>query len=503
MSEQLPAFIIVAPLIGACLIFIAGFTRRGLCYPLAMVSMVVALGSSIGVLHQVLVDGPLIYKLGGWDPPWGIVYNVDALNALVLAVVAAVALVNLVASRQFIDAQPFYRIGAFYALYILAVTGLMGMVITGDVFNLYVLLEIASLTGYALVAMGDDRAPLSALNYVLVGTIGASFYLLGVGFLYAMTGSLNMVDIAQRLPGLYGSTAVFAAFVMIMVGIWFKAAFFPLHSWLPNAYTYAPPPSAGLLAPLMTKVMIYVMIRMMLTVFTPAYSFSFGLLNQVVVWLAVIAIVAGAIMALAAKDFKRLLAYIIVSEVGYMVGGAWLGNRLGMTGSMLHLVNDAAMTLCVFLAAAALSFRLKDTKLTSFQGLFKTMPFTMGALVIGGLSIIGVPPTCGFFSKWYLISAGIQAGAWGYIAALLFSSLVNLILFFKIFEIAYFEPFSAHGHGHDNGGHGQVSALAVREAPAQVVVPLVVTAIGLVVLGLYSKELVAGVIDLGLPLGLK
>jgi multicomponent Na+:H+ antiporter subunit D len=503
MSQQLPALLIIAPLIGACLIFIAGWTRRALCYPLAMASLVVALGSAIGVLHQVLLSGPLIYRLGGWDPPWGIAYSVDALNALVLVVVSAVALINLVASRPAIDAQPFYRIGAFYSLYILSVTGMMGMVITGDVFNLYVLLEIASLTGYALVGMGEDRAPLSALNYVLLGTIGASFYLLGVGFLYAMTGTLNMADIALRLPALYGSTAVFAAFVMIMVGIWLKAAFFPLHSWLPNAYTYASSPASGLLAPLMTKVMIYVMIRMMLTVFTPAYSFSFALLNQVVVWLAVIAIVAGAVMALAAKDFKRMLTYIIVSEVGYMVGGAWLGNRLGMTGSMLHLVNDAAMTLCVFLVAAAFASRLKDTKLKSLKGLFKTMPFTMGALVLGGLSIIGVPPTCGFFSKWYLISAGIQAGAWGYIAALLFSSLVNLVLFFRVFEIAYFEPFSAHGHGHDNGGHGQAAATAIREAPAQVVVPLIITAVGLIALGLYSKELVSGVIALGLPPGLR
>lgn len=499
MNHQLPALVVAAPLIAALLIFMAGWVRRGLCFPLAGAALVVSLLSALGMLSQVLTQGPLHYRLGGWEAPWGIAYDVDAVNALVLSVVAAVALVNLVAARVSLEAEPPHRVGALYALYVLSVTGMLGMVVTGDVFNLYVLLEITSLSGYALVSMGDDRAPLAALNYVFLGTIGASFYLLGVGFLYTVTGSLNMADIARLLPALYGSKAVLAAFVMIMVGLWFKAAFFPLHSWLPGAYSFAPPAVAGLLAPLMTKVMIYVMIRLMLSVFTPAYSFALATLNQAVVWLAVLAIVAGALLSLAARDFRRMLTYIIVGEVGYMVGGAWLGTRLGLTGSLLHLVNDAAMTLCVFLAAAAFTYRYKGESLHSLRGLFRRMPWTMGALVIGGLSIIGVPPTCGFFSKWYLLSAGIQAGQWGYVAALLFSSLVNLVLFFRVFEIAYFEPFHDHHHGEP-----APSAAAVRnEAPALIVLPLLFTAVGLIALGLYSGELASGVIALGLPTGLR
>jgi multicomponent Na+:H+ antiporter subunit D len=223
-----------------------------------------------------------------------------------------------------------------------------------------------------------------------------------------------------------------------------------------------------------------------------------------VVWLAVIAIVAGAVLALAAKDLKRMLTYIIVSEVGYMVGGAWLGNAAGFTGAVLHLINDAVMTLCLFLAAGAIARRTGGTGFSRLRGLFATMPFTMAGLVVGGLAIIGVPPTCGFFSKWYLISAGIQAGQWGYVAALVFSSLVAVVLFFRVFEIALFEPLSEAGHDH-GGGHGGGrghAAAAMHEAPLSLVAPLMVAAAGVIALGLFTGPLVGGVIRLAKPLGL-
>ncbi len=259
-------------------------------------------------------------------------------------VVSVVALLNLVATKKSVEGEfPKKKTGPFYTLYVLLVTGLLGMVVTGDAFNLYVLLEIASLTGYALIAMGEDRAPLASLNYVYMGTIGACFYLLGVGYLYIVTGSLNMADIATILPSLYHSKAVLAAFIICMVGIWLKMAFFPLHAWLPNAYTYAPSAVSSLIAPLVTKVMIYVMIRVIFSVFTPKFSFEVIGVSNPIVWLAVIAIVMGAIFALAERNLKKMLTYVIISEVGYMVGGIWLGNRIGMTGAILHIVNDSSI----------------------------------------------------------------------------------------------------------------------------------------------------------------
>jgi multicomponent Na+:H+ antiporter subunit D len=177
-----------------------------------------------------------------------------------------------------------------------------------------------------------------------------------------------------------------------------------------------------------------------------------------------------------------------------------LGNRLGISGAILHIVNDAAMTLCVFLAAAALIARTGSDAIDDMQGLFKKMPVTMAVFVIAGLSIIGVPPTCGFFSKWYLISGAMAAGQYGFVAALLLSSLINLVLFFRIFEIAYFEPFDTH-HAEHPTGHGRVLSV-VQEAPLETLVPLVATAALLFALGIYAGDIVSLIIDKAIPVGI-
>ena len=440
------------------------------------------------------------YHLAGWAPPVGIAYRVDHLNALVLVAVAAVAFMNLLGTRPLVEEAFGDRLGPFYTLYILLVAGLMGIVVTGDAFNLYVLLEIAALTGYALVGMGTGRAPLSSLNYIFMGTVGASFYLLGVGYLYLVTGTLNMADLAVRLPALYPSKVVVSAFILCLAGLCIKMGFFPLHAWLPNAYSHAPDPVSSLVAPLMTKVMIYVMIRVMLFVFTPTFAFDLMTISEPMVWLAIVAIVTGSVLALSTRRLKRMLTYIVVAEVGYMVGGFWLGNRLGISGAILHIVNDAIMTFCVFLAASAIIYKVGSDAIDDMQGLFKKMPVTMGVFVVAGLSIMGAPPTCGFFSKWYLISGAIAAGQYGFMAALILSSLINVVLFFRIFEIAYFEPFDAH-HGDHHAGHGPFVS-EVQEAPLEMLATLVVTAALLIALGIYAGDIVSLIIDHAIPVGI-
>ncbi len=494
MSEHYPALLVIVPLLASLLISMAGWLRPVLCFPMALVSLGGSALVSLGLLAEVMSSGDVSYRLGGWAPPWGIYYAVDHLNVLVLVLVAVVGFVNLIAARPTVKRDFPEKAGPFYTLYVLFVTGLLGMVVTGDAFNLYVLLEIAAITGYALIAMGEDRAPLSALNYIFMGTIGACFYLLGVGYLYIITGSLNMLDISRLLPALFESKVVTVAFVIVMVGIWLKMGFFPLHTWLPNAYTHAPSPVSSLVAPLMTKVMVYIMIRMVVTVFTVDYAFKIMGLNNAVVWLAVIAIVAGSLLALAEKDVKRMLTFVVVAEVGYMVGGFWLGNRAGITGSILHIVNDALMTLCLFLAVGNIVYVKQSSRLESMSALFRTMPWTMTGLVIGALAIIGVPPTCGFFSKWYLLLGAVQAGHYGFLAALIFSSLVSVVLFFRIFEIGFFEPTgTSHGTGHDE--HESV----VHEAPLGMLAPLWVTALSLILVGLCTGEIVGRVISHAVP----
>lgn len=499
LVAQYPALIVVLPLLCACLIGAASWRKPFLCFPLALAGLAGAFGSAVGLMLEVARTGEVVYKLGGWDPPMGIVYVIDRFNGLVLAVVAFAALMNLISARPEIERAHPHKLGPFYALYLLATVGMMGIVITGDAFNLYVLLEIAALSGYALIAMGDNRAPLASLNYLFMGTIGATFYLLGVGLLYVRTGTLNMADLAVRLQPLAESPALMIAFLVILLGVLMKMALFPLHGWLPGAYTHAPSAGSALMAPLATKVMIYVMIRLMISVFGLEYVFERLHLDSFLVHLATLAIVAGAVMALAQTDFKKCLTYIIVAEVGYMVGGTFLGNRLGLTGAILHLVNDALMTLCLFMAVSNLVRMTGRRTLDSLDSAFAKMPFTMAGLVVGALAVIGVPPTCGFFSKWYLLLGGIRAGQWGFVAALILASLISAVIFFRIFEAALFSPDSkGHGQGHEpDDHHGPVMA----EAPVSMVVSLIVVAASLILFGLGTNLIVSGMIEPVIPAG--
>ena len=492
--EQYPVLIVIIPLLSAFVVNILGGLDKRLCYPATVVALAGSLAAAVATLCRVASQGVIHYRLGGWAPPFGIEYVVDHLNALVLVVVIGVAFVAAIASKRSVEEEFPHKTPQFYTLFILLTTGLLGMTITGDAFNLYVLMEISALTNYALIAMGGKRALMASFNYVVIGTIGACFYLLGVGHLYMMTGSLNMADILTILPGLYGTNAILVAAILMLMGAWIKMAFFPMHGWLPNAYTYAPSATSSLVAPLMTKVSVYIMIRVMFSVLGATYVFTVLPIKELVVWLATAAIVGGSLFALAQKDFKRMLTYLIVAEVGYMVGGAWLATANGITGAILHIVNDAVMTLCLFLFSAIVVYKTKGHQLTNLQGLFKKMPITMAAFAVGALSMIGVPPTAGFFSKWYLILGGIDAGQWQFVVALLFSSLVNAVLFFRIFEIAYFEPQSdAHGHS---------EPVVIDEAPLSMLLPLVVVAITIILLGLYSGEIVTTFIQHAVPAGI-
>jgi multicomponent Na+:H+ antiporter subunit D len=493
--KQAPALIIVIPLLSALLINMIGLVRQRYCYPLAILGILGSFIASIITLIRVMENGAINYRLGGWQPPFGIEYAIDHFNGLVLVTVSFVSMLAVIFSKESIKQELPEKIPQFYTLFVLLVAGLLGMTLTGDAFNLYVLLEISALTGYALIAIGDNKALVASFNYVILGTIGASFYLLGVGHLYIMTGSLNMADLLTILPRLYSLNAIFVALLLILVGTWIKMAFFPLHAWLPNAYTYAPSAAGCLVAPLVTKVSIYIMIRIMLSVFSPHYVYGIPGLSDTIVWMAVVAILSGSILALAQTDFKKMLTYLIVAEVGYMVGGAWLASSSGLTGAILHIVNDALMTLCLFIFAGVVIYKKGGQQLPDLAGLYKKMPVTMAAFTIGAMSMIGVPPTAGFFSKWYLILGAIDAGSYHFMVALLASSLVNAILFFRVIEIAYFEPKVDHHEGH-------AEAVAIDEAPLSMLLPLIIVALSLIVIGVYAGDIVTNFIQHSVPSGL-
>ena len=500
IAEQFPVLIVVTPLIFAFLVNIAGLWNRKLCFPLALIALSACLFFAGGILDAVVTQGtPIHYYLGGWNPPWGIAYFIDHLSAYIAMIVAAIAVLVAIYSKRSIEREiPENKIPQLYALFLLNVTGLLGITLTGDLFNLYVLLEIASFSAYALIAIGEEGAVIASFRYVVMGTIGACLYLLGVGIVYSMTGSLNMVDISGILPPLYHSRAVLLALTFFLIGIGIKMALYPLHAWLPDAYTRAPSAVSALLAPTMTKVGCYVFVRIMFFVFEPRFSIAYLPVTTILGWMAVIALIVGSIYAIAQDDLKRMLAYSTVAQIGYIVLGIALASKTGLIGSFLHILAEACTKGCLFLVAGAIMYKLGMRTIGEFRNLFWKMPFTMLAFVIAAFSMIGIPPTCGFFSKLYLILGAVEAKAWIFVAALLVSVFLNIAYFFNVIKRAFFEP-PEPASAPDGGVR---AAIAVDEAPVSMLIPIWIMAIAIVLLGIFSGKIITAILEYAVPMGL-
>jgi len=440
IKSNLPALQVVVPLLAAPLCVVLRHER--VAYSIALVVSWLALAIAIALLQQVVATGPISYELGGWAPPWGIEYKIDAVNAYVLLIVAAIGAVVITYAGPSIALEiEDGRRYLFYTCYLLCLTGLLGVTITGDAFNVFVFLEISSLSSYILISLGRDRnALVASYRYLIFGTIGATFYLIGIGLLYQVTGTLNIADLAARIEPLTASRTVRAAFAFIAVGLAMKAALFPLHIWLPNAYAYAPSVVSAFLAATATKVSIYLLIRVFLSIFGAGFAFGAMKLGLVLLPFAIAAMFVGSLVAIFQPDIKRMLAYSSVAQIGYMVLGIGIGTALGVSAGMLHLFNHALMKAALFLAMGCVFYRIGSVRLEAMAGLGKRMPWTMGAFVAGGLSLIGVPLTVGFVSKWYLILAALEKDWWWAVALILLSSLLAIAYVWRVVETAYFRP---------------------------------------------------------------
>jgi len=326
----------------------------------------------------------------------------------------------------------------------LILTGLLGVTITGDAFNVFVFLEISSLSSYILISAGPDRrALIASYRYLVFGTIGATFYLIGVGLLYQVTGTLNMADLAHRIQPLLENRTVHVAFAFMVVGLAMKAALFPLHIWLPNAYAYAPSVASAFLASTATKVSIYVLLRVFLTIFGVKFAIGDMGVSTALMPFAIAAMFVGSAVAIFQPDIKRMLAYSSVAQIGYMILGFGIATTLGVTGGILHLFNHALMKCTLFLAMGCVAYRTGSVNIETMEGLGRRMPWTMGAFVAGGLSIIGIPLTVGFVSKWYLVLAALERGWWWLAGLILLSSLLAIVYVWRVVEVAYLRPAPA------------------------------------------------------------
>ena len=463
-EPHLPILLVMTPIFGA---LFSTFLRRGvLAWLLALVVTLSLPLMSITLLMKVLETGqPIIYKIGNWDAPFGIVYKVDQLSAYVLCVISFIGAVILPYARRSIAAEIDEPAQSWYiTMYLLCLGGLLGIVITGDAFNAFVFLEVSSLSTYVLIALGRHRrALLASYQYLIMGTIGATFYIIGVGLLYLVTGTLNFDDLSHRLstavadPGMRNATLTALGF--IVVGLALKLALFPMHVWLPNAYAYAPSVATAFLAGTATKAAIYLLIRVTFSVFGTALSIEALPIPDLLMVLSLAAMFLASFSAVFENNAKRMLAYSSVAQVGYIMLGVALANQASMTGSLAHIANHAIMKTALFLALGAVFFRIGSVLYSDMAGIGRKMPLTMAAFAIAGIGLMGTPGTSGFISKWYLAIGAIDAGLYSVVFMIVASSLISVVYIGRITEVVWFrEPSPA--------------AATAKEAPLSMLIPL-------------------------------
>jgi multicomponent Na+:H+ antiporter subunit D len=489
--NELPV-LVALPVAGAVVALALG-TRRRLAAGVVTVTLLTTLGVALalGARAVGLAGGEATHVVGGFTAPYGIELGLDGVSALVVVLVPSAVLLVRAATRV-------TRPAPVGALSLLLVAGLGGVALARDVFTLYVFLEITGIAAYALVAVsGDGRAAVAALRYLLVGTIGATLYLLGVGYLYVATGTLNVADLASRLPPLYDSPLVFAAFALVVVGLGVKVALFPLHAWQPAVYSESPDDAAAMLAGLVSTVAAYALFRLVADVFTPAFLVSTPTVRSLALTAALVSVVAGSVLAVRQARVKRMLAYSSIAQFGLVVTAFLLFSETAAFGGVVHLLGHAVVKVGLFVAAGAIASRTGARTVEEYTGLAVRSPVHAVLFSVLALALVGVPPTVGFAGKWFIALGAVETGAWGVLAVVVASTLLTLAYVVRLIErmyspadeavtVARSAPSPVRGKATTDGGSvatpatGRVGELPLGDAR----VALAVTAVAAVGLGL-------------------
>jgi len=442
VSSNLPILLFLVPFVTGIAMPMLTAKRRSWCRPLAMAaqSLMVVLG--IVNLRTVLSEGSIEYALGGWAAPLGIAWIDDPLAAVMVLTVSIIALLTLIYSGV-VASSSLDKSMPYYTLILLLVSGLVGVVFAADLFNVFVFLEVAAISAYALVGAAGGSALVYAFRYLLLGSLGATLYLLGVAHLYAVTGTLNMADLAVRLPDLITSTAVVGGLIYIFLGLSIKMALIPLHGWLPDAYASAPGAVTPLLAGAVTKVSLVAWVRIEYSLIAPGIEVGHVPVLVLLEELGVIAALVGGALALIQTDLRRMFAYGGISHVGLILIGVSLGNPTGFAGGLFYLINDAFMQAALFMIAGAMVHYYGARSLNDLRSMQQRSPWLTGTLVIVAIAMVGLPPTGGFFGKWNIVLGALEAQHYLAAFAVVASTLLTLAYFVRILTNWFHQPQTA------------------------------------------------------------
>jgi multicomponent Na+:H+ antiporter subunit D len=471
MSHWLPLAVIV-PLVAGALTPAVAHGRPGLARAWATAVTAWCTFATALLTARVALTGPFSYAMGGWAAPWGIELRFDEFSAAALFICAIMLLVLVFSGPYVRRALPEARIPWYYSLLLINLGGMIGFVVTGDLFNLFVFMELVAVSSYALVAVGGGRtAALAAFKYLVAGAVSSALILFCIGVLYSLTGSLNMADVALRLATIESRAPVMLALAGMTAGFLVKAGLFPVHVWLPDAHAIAPTPINAVSSALVVKLGIIGLLR----IFPLFGAVSLAPLYEALAWLGAISVLAGAFFALFQQDIKLMLAYSTISNIGYIVLGLGLGGELAVTGAGIHVLNHALIKAALFLAAGAMIHQSGYRTLHDLRGIGRAMPWTTLALLVGALSIVGLPPTAGFLGKWYIALGALEAGRPGFAVVVLAGALIIFAYLARMLNAFYFRAPS----------HEEM--LAVREAPAAMLLPVLALAALCVLGGLLGR----------------
>lgn len=432
VTNIIPLFVAI-PLAGSFITAIAG--KRVKWMPdcignLATLVLLICSVASVGIANRY---GILVYSVGAWKAPVGIAMVLDGLTAFMLVTVNLVAFCVSIYAVNYMER--FTSKWKFYTLFLLMLAGMNGIVVTGDMFNLFVFLEIASVASYALVAFGTEKHELeAAFKYAIMGTVASLFILFGIAILYSITSTLNMADMAVVLAENGSGNIVLMVSAIFLMGFGLKAALVPFHAWLPDAHPSAPAPISAMLSGILIKSLgVYALCRIFFNIIGVEAPMS-----AILMFLGTLSMVAGGLLALGQWDFKRLLAYSSISQIGYIILGIGLCTPLGILGGLFHLFNHSVFKSLLFLNSGAVVYATGTRELREMGGLASKMPVTGTTNLVASMSVAGVPPFSGFWSKLLIIIALVQAGRLGYAFWAAFISILTLAMYLKVTRYAFF-----------------------------------------------------------------
>ena len=486
MSHQLPAILFLLPLFAAISMPVVCLKHRHWSKPISLTILAAMVLVSILNLHNVVNHGEVRYAFSGWTAPLGIEWVADGLASVILVLLSVLGLLGVVFTGPTSPKALGGRIVHYYTLILLFFSALTGIVFARDLFNLFVFLEVAAISSYALIGVAGGRALFAAFRYLILGTIGASIYLLGVSYLYAVTGTLNMADMADKLPFLLGSKALVGGLLFIFIGLGIKMALVPFHAWMPEAYAYAPDSVSPILASLLTKIALLAWVRIIYWVLNASivvYGIPILLLVAV---LGALAAVIGASLALAQRDLKMMFAYGGISHIGIILIGIGQGNQTGFVGGIFYLLNDAVMQAALFFLAGVAFCHYGVRTIDDIGRVGKQAPWLTGSLIVIALGMVGLPPTGGFFGKWNIILGALEAGNYVSVAAVVLSTLLTLAYFVKLLEGIFCQTSTRLD-------------VQFGEIPLSFKMTLGVTSAAIMLLGLFSSPIVQLLLNHALP----